>query len=157
MQRLLKKVLLAVGIFLIYFMILRPARGHVVSFIDSHTTYQGIEHSFESATSIKMVSLTNAKQKELYFKAPFGMFFLFAIVGLLFVDFRTKNFLLLVGIHLSIWVIAFISFKIGVAGNSFFLDIMDFFIRYSLPLCTMGLIPMLLLMKQSKRVSTNEG
>lgn len=157
MPQLLKKVLLGIGILLIYFSALRPIRGHVISFIDSHTTYEGFEHSYESTTSIKMVSLTDSKQKELYFKAPFGMFFLLAIVGLLFVDFRIINFLWLSGIHLAIWLIAFISFRIGVNGNPFFLDIMDFFIRYSLPLCTMGLIPILLLMKQSKRVSIDEG
>ncbi len=157
MPQTLKKVLFGIGILLIYFSALRPIRGHVISFIDRHTSYEDLEQSYESATSIKMMSLTNAKQKELYFKAPFGMFFLLAIVGLIFVDFRVKNFLWLSAIHLSIWIIAFISFKIGVKGNPFFLDIMDFFIRYSLPLCTMGLIPILLLMKQSKRVNTDEG
>ena len=157
MHQLIKKVLLGIGILLIYFLVLRPIRGDVISFIDSRTTYHGLDYGFVGATSINMVSLNNSEQKEMYFKAPFGMFFLFAVMGLLFVGFTVRNTLLLAGLHSSIWILAFISFKIGVAGSLLFLDIMDFLAGYLLPLCTMGLIPMLLLMKQLKQTSFNEG
>lgn len=135
----LKRILLIILFVGFYFIGLRPIRSNVADLIKSKIEVSGVDQFQQSSVGITTVYSDGDFLKTFAFKAPFGMFFLFSSVCLIWLQARWKDFGILILIQLGFWIIAFLSFIPGSNGNLFFLEIMDFLTRYLSPLASLGL------------------
>lgn len=135
----LKRFLLIILFVGFYFIGLRPIRSSVADLIKSKIVVSGVDQFQQSSVGITTVYSEDGFSKKFVFKVPFGMFFLFSSVCLIWLKARWKDFGILIIIQVGFWVIAFLSFIPGSNGNLFFLEIMDFLTRYLSPLVSLGL------------------
>jgi|8_EtaG_2_1085327.scaffolds.fasta_scaffold15216_4 hypothetical protein len=135
----LKRILLIILFVGFYFIGLRPIRSNVADLIKSKIEVSGVDQFQQSSVGITTVYSDGDFSKKFVFKVPFGMFFLFSSVCLIWLQARWKDFGILILIQLGFWIIAFLSFIPGSNGNLFFLEIMDFLTRYLSPLASLGL------------------
>lgn len=121
-----------------YFLLLRPVRSVTINAIKTSIEFVNIEVSSSSSTGLNLDFSEDGFSKRFNFKSPFGMFFLFSGITLIVLGSNRKRLTTLIGIHISLWTVALLCLFIGGKGISFFLQIMDFFVRYLIPLCTLG-------------------
>jgi len=148
-----KKIILVIIFVVFYFFLLRPVRSGVIEIINSNIELVVGNVTSSSSTGIKINYEKEDFSKKFSFKSPFGMFFLLSTVCLIFMGSDWKKLGLLSILHLCLWILAFGCFLIGSKGSVFFLQTMDFLIRYLIPLCTLG-YPLYLII-ESKMESTS--
>ena len=143
----LKKGLLIVAIFCLYFFGVRELRKSV------HDLYLGTllpadygtingDLSFYAQTSVSFTITDSSKQnhKGWQFKVPFGSFFLFAVIGLLIIDGSLRTIYVLSGFHLSMGILSVLLVYLGINHVTQLLIIVDFVSRYLLPLGSFGYV-----------------
>jgi len=132
------KAIFVVAFIGFYFLLLRPVRSTTINTIKTNIELVNIEVSSSSSTGLYLDFTKEGFSKRFNFKSPFGMFFLFSGITLILLGTNWKQISVLMAIHLSLWCIALLCFFIGGKGTALYLQIMDFFVRYLIPLCTLG-------------------
>tara|TARA_R110002124_G_scaffold197895_2_gene364936 strand:- start:1361 stop:1834 length:474 start_codon:yes stop_codon:yes gene_type:complete len=144
-----KKLILTTAFIGFYFLILRPIRSYTAEIIRPIVKTQNFETYNQSSVSTTIIYSSKNLTKEFPFKIPFGMFFLFSTISLIFISAGWKNFGILCLIQIFFWLIAFVSMLFGSKGNLFFLEVMDMILRYLLPLSSLGFPAYLIIQKRS--------
>lgn len=151
MNNLFKKLVLIFAIVGVYFLAVREARKSLVSIqIEKVLEFQGRS----SITKIEQapVSITFALDtfSTRLYKISFGMFFLFGCIGLVLVESKRTDFLILVSIHLIGGIISTAFMWIGINSSSNLLIIPDALSRYFIPLCSLGLVALVYIQNKNK-------
>ncbi len=146
---LLKKFLLIIIVVAIYFIGVRKLRAaihdlHLGSILP--TSYGVIDEDSEvtffaqSSVSYTFYYQSDEANYIWMYKIPFGSFFLFAVLGLILVNAKKNDYLILVGIHLISGLIALLFLILGLNLQKYFLIIPDLLSRYLVPLCSLGMV-----------------
>ena len=88
------------------------------------------------------------------YKMPFGSFFLFSLIGLVFIKAKRKSFLILISFHFIGGLLSTLFVWIGIHGFTNALIFTDFISRYLLPIGSLGLVALTLV--QIKDSAENE-
>lgn len=145
MPRLLRKILLILGFVLIYFFGVRNVRVALIDFIQ-YPVNNLIENNqnldlIRNPTTIDFISSYSESINNKYtFKFPYGMFFLFSIIGLIIIGASTNKYSILICIHFTGGLLSIIFLFLGVSSWGYFLIIPDIISRYLLPLFSLGLV-----------------
>lgn len=156
MPKVLLKTLLFVLILVIYFMGIRPIRSYVVKkqldglmtekelpehvILESNTPY--------NATMIYIIYKHRDFQKDWNYKFPFGMFFLFALLGLVAIAGDKRFYMYLIFVHIAGVILSNIFLYVGLKYSPWLIAITDLLTRYLIPLCSMGMVPLAYLEKR---------
>lgn len=152
----LKKLILVFVVAGVYFIIVREVRKSFVSIqIEKVLEFQGTS----SITKIEQapVSITfilDGSHMRLY-KISFGMFFLFACIGLVLVDSKKKDYLILFLIHMIGGLLSTIFMWVGINSSTSLLVIPDALSRYFIPLCSLGLVALVYIQNKNKNIYEN--
>ncbi|MEX0719389.1 MAG: hypothetical protein WD059_01895 [Balneolaceae bacterium] len=150
----LSRILLTALILLVYFFLLRPIRGEI-----NQTIFPLVEQSIQESDSQISYSQSGtvsnriewgdiSNPKELYLKIPFGLNFLIGIIGLILVKAENRYYWILAAIQLGGGIVAFASFYFGTVSSANFLIITDLIMRYLMPLCSLGIVPLAFIQKR---------
>lgn len=154
MSNLFKKLGLIIIITGIYFIGIREIRSSLNEIhYDIITAQNDVskDYSVKKKTTILKFDIGSTKTVENWvFKLPFGMFFLFGCIGLVLVDSKRKDFLILVSIHLIGGIISTAFMWIGINSSSSLLIIPDALSRYFIPLCSLGLVALVYIQNKNK-------
>lgn len=144
-----KRIVLIIAFIGFYFLLLRPMRSYTAEIFKSKIEIEKFETYSQSSVGFTIIYIDNDFRKEFAFKMPFGMFFLFSGVSLIFINAGLKDIGILFLLQLSFWLVAFICMIFGSKGSLFFLEIMDMIMSYLLPLCSLGFPAYLIIQKKS--------
>lgn len=106
---------------------------------------------FYSQSSVSFTFEYNANTeftKKMY-KIPFGMFFLFSMIGLIMLGSRKEAFYILIVIHFLGGIISFLALIYSVPDHPYYLVIPDMIGRYLIPLLSLGLVALSYLQKKN--------
>lgn len=118
---------------------------------------ENISFYAQSSVSFTLVDLKAENHKGWQFKIPFGSFYLFAVIGLLFLQSDKKTYALLSGFHLLMGVTTVILVVIGIKFSTALLIVVDFISRYLLPLGSFGYVAFLYgKLKMNNRLYANQ-
>lgn len=138
-----------------YFFLIRPIRAEINRIILKPVVEYGVTSNTNIYAAEESRSVSNAifwgegdTRNELFVTVPFGLTFLVGMMGLVLVGSEPKFFGYLVAIQLIGGVIAVLSFYLGAILHLKFLILSDLTIRYLIPLCSMGLVPLALILKR---------
>lgn len=156
----LKKVFIVVLVALVYFVGVRGIRSaihnyHMGSILPDEYGEINEDLIFYSQSSVSFTFEYNSNKeftKKMY-KIPFGMFFLFALVGLIFIGVVKQSYYYLAGIHFGGGFISFLALWYSIPNHPYFLVIPDMISRYLIPLLSLGLVALSYLQKKN---STDE-
>lgn len=137
-MNILKKLVFVIIFIGFYFLLLRPVRSYTSDILKSNIEIEHFETYSQSSVGLTILYLDEGFEKEFAFKMPFGMFFLFSTISLIFINASWRDLGILCAIQSIFWIIAFICMIIGSKGNLFFLEVMDMVLRYLLPLSSLG-------------------
>lgn len=157
MPKLLRKFLLILGFVLIYFFGVRNVRVTLIDFIQNPVNNL-IENNqnldlIRNPTTIDFISNYSESTSNKYtFKFPFGMFFLFSIIGLIITDATTNKYLILIFIHFIGGLLSIIFLFFGVTNWGYFLIVPDIISRYLLPMFSLGLVALSLPRKKNRLI-----
>lgn len=145
------------GIIVLYFFGIRPFRAQV-----NHAIYlpviaktaqanSNIEISGESSTVGNTLYWESEEgRKSLFVKVPFGLHFLLAVIGLIFLQAKKRYYHILFLIHFSggifslliVYLSGYVEFGLLIGA--------DLMMRYLVPLCSLGIVPLALIEKKRK-------
>ncbi|HCD53570.1 MAG TPA: hypothetical protein DEQ34_14065 [Balneolaceae bacterium] len=151
----LKKSLLLIVLIGVYFLGLREIRkiGHnalMGSLLPDNygEITDGLFFFSQSSVSFTLAESMEADHGWQY-KMPFGSFFLFSILGLVFVGGKSSDYGVLALIHVTGFVLSTLFVWIGLrAGNGFFV-VPDMLSRYLVPLASLGLVALVYLRQKN--------
>ncbi|MEX0723187.1 MAG: hypothetical protein WD357_00610 [Gracilimonas sp.] len=92
---------------------------------------------------------TDNFEKILHYKFPFGFFFLLGIIGLILIGSDKGFYIILIGIHAFMIIVASLTFSLFVSQGVWSLVVCDMLSRYFIPLSSIGIIPLSLLAKRN--------
>ncbi|MEO9884467.1 MAG: hypothetical protein ABJR05_10165 [Balneola sp.] len=147
------KAIMAITFIVFYFLLLRPIRSVGINAIKTSIEFVNVEVSPSSSTGLYLDYEKGNYSKRFNFKSAFGMFFLFSGITLILMGSGWKKLGTLGLIHFSLWCIALLFFFIGGKGVVIILQMMDFFIGYLIPLCTLG-YPLYLIIEKKMESSS---
>ncbi|RNC86041.1 MAG: hypothetical protein ED557_04525 [Balneola sp.] len=155
---LLKKLLLLTIVVIVYFFGIRNLRSLVHDFhlgsvlptssglIDGDTSL-----SFYSQSSVSYTFYYNSDSSYTWvYKIPYGAFFLFSLLGLILIDAKRVDYLILIGIHFTSGLISFLFLLVGINFYHYLLIVPDLLSRYLVPLFSLGLVGFAYLKKDGK-------
>lgn len=143
--------LLALIIIIGYFTLLRPGRALVNKSVLTPAlekvtnSHPGLTLTEESSSVSNRILIEGGGQ--FYFKVPFGLNFLLAMVGLSLLSARTIFYGYLAGIQIIGVIIAFVSFYLGGILSLKLVILSDLMVRYLIPLCSLGIVPVAYIFK----------
>lgn len=143
-------VLVIVG----YFGLLRPMRAY----INKSVLTPAIEYVTNSNPDLELNGEGNSVSNRIliegggqfYFKVPLGLNFLLAMIGLILISARAPFYgylLLIQGIGV---IIALLSFYLGGVLSLTLVILSDLMVRYLIPLCSLGIVPVAYIYKAEK-------
>jgi hypothetical protein len=141
---------LALACIVIYFLLLRPFRAEFNQYVYQPVVQQSIEQSdqlFEGGESSSVSSYliwgdTIESGKDLHIKVPFGLHFLLAIIGLVLISAKRSFYLYLLGVQVGGSLMALFCLYLGSLTIVQLLIISDLLLRYLVPLCSLGMVPL---------------
>lgn len=156
---LLKKLLLFIVIVLIYFLGIRNLRAvvhdlHFGSVLPD--TYGLVGEStnltFYSQSTVSYTFVYQPDETEYIwiYKIPFDSFFLFAMLGLVFLNAKKDDYLILTGIHFTSGLISLLFLVLGIHFQHYLLLVPDLLSRYLVPLCSLGMVGLAYLKNKGK-------
>ncbi len=146
----LKKSVLITSVIAIYVFLIRPVRVKLIELIEEFFKIEETFHIEIYSTSLNMLYAYGDEVLDFSFKMPFGLFFVITAIGLVIFEAKKKEVFILLLAHFSIWSLASVFFLAGLKESMISLIIMDFLVRYLLPICTLGFIPFILMQRRSK-------
>lgn len=151
----IKRIIFSILIITVYFSLFRPIRSVLIQSIHESSNYKTLttENIILRSTSIQLIPKIVDYEASKTLKSPFGLFFLISTLGLVLLGVPVRNLGYLIILHSTLWVFAFLFFKAGISLNIFFIEIMDLFNRYLIPITTLGFIPLVFMIQKSKTKS----
>lgn len=146
----LKKGVLITSVIAIYVLLIRPVRVKLIVLIEEFFEIGKSFYIEIYSTSINMFYDYSGEALDFSFKMPFGLFFVITAIGLVIFEAKKKEVYIFLLVHFSIWSLAFMFFLGGIKESMISLIIMDFLVRYLLPICTLGFIPFILMERRGK-------
>ncbi|MEO1022675.1 MAG: hypothetical protein AAFW89_09025 [Bacteroidota bacterium] len=153
MRSLVLKLGLIALFFLFYLFILRPSRvvfsDHVLNPVFDHTKSVTVENDiqvFQNTSGVGLLVLRNGDI--MYFKMPFGVNALITVCAFILIGSGKTQWFTLISIQIVGWLLALGFLLLAMYLSSSFLTITDLLMRYLIPVCTLGLVPLSLLQKK---------
>jgi hypothetical protein len=147
MLSILKKIVLAIFIVVIYFFVIRELRQELHNFYMGTllpTEYGEINEEYffysQSSVSFTITSINETLSKGWQFKMPFDSYWMFGSFVLALIGATKKEYRNLSLIHLASGLVTLILVVIGIKGYDIFLILTDFICRYLIPLASLGYV-----------------
>lgn len=146
-QSLIFRLLLGGTIVLTYFLLLRPAR----LFVTEKVVYPQIQYLDDTATTYNSTLRSGSiliqyeyrnKIKKLSYRPKFGFFFLVSFMALLFISESKRPYLLLILLHLSTTILAYLFLITGACDIPLGFVLTDAFNGYLTPALSLALVPL---------------
>lgn len=144
----LKKGILITSVLAVYVFLVRPVRVKLIVLIEQFFRIEEVFHIETYSTTLNMLHAYNGDILNFSFKMPFGLYFILTAIGLVIFEATKKEVTIFLIVHLSVWGLAFIFFLGGITESIISLVIMDFLVRYLLPISTLGFIPFILMRRR---------
>jgi hypothetical protein len=138
------------GLVIIYFFLLRPLRAELNKYIYQPIVEKSMSQNERIYTDKEASSVSNyifwsdgdAPPHVLSIKFPFGLHFLLGIIGLVILGAKKSFYIYLVSIQVFGSLSALLCLYLGSLTIIQLLVISDLLLRYLIPLCSLGMVPL---------------
>lgn len=131
------RILLSIFVLLMYFYIVRPAR--IVLSRRAFRQLKKLHHPGASYTTtmrsgaLLITYHSLGKDKNLEYRPQLGFFFVISLLGLIFITYKTRYYLILTGIHIAASLLAYVALLTGASGYAIGFLLTDIIDAYLIP------------------------
>lgn len=148
------RALIVLAVIVGYFTVLRPLRAVVnesilkpaIHHVADNNTHLELTDDASSVSNLLLIDSGG----QFYFKVPFGLNFLLAVIGLVLISAKPSFYGYLLLIQIIGVIFAFLSFYLGGVVSLKLVILSDLMVRYLIPLCSLGVVPVAYIFKAQK-------